>query len=185
MLEREVRNRPQRTFLWNHLARIAHDLGDDDTAERHWEHAIQVVRDGGVRIPEDCLSYGDLIEHRARAGMPDPELVAEALDRFPDVPGIHWAAALDAVARGDHEAAIIFADRVLAADREAMARMGLALSEHVLSDEALHVRGVARLHLGDPAGAAADLAEAERLDPTRDDYRVKRLLAESRLTAVS
>jgi tetratricopeptide (TPR) repeat protein len=183
LLEAEVRRRPHRTYLWNHLARIHLALGDDEAARANWDRAITVVRERGVDLPEDCLSYVDLVEHLARAGTPDAELAAEALRLFPEVPAVHWAAALDAVARGDHEAVIAHVDRVLDADLEAMARMALGVSEHLVTDEALHVRGVARLHLGDVDGAVADLREAERLDPEREDYRVKRLLAEARQAA--
>jgi tetratricopeptide (TPR) repeat protein len=185
LLEAEVLRRPERTFLWNHLGRIHLALGDHDAARAHWQRAIDVVRDLGIQRPEDCLSYVDLVEHLARVGTPDPALAAEALRRFPEVPAVHWAAALDAVARDDHEAVIEHIDVVLSSDLEAMAQLALGVSEHLVGDEALAVRGVARLHLGDAEGAAADLREAERLAPDREDYRVKRLLAEARLTATS
>jgi tetratricopeptide (TPR) repeat protein len=180
LLEVEVQARPRRTYLWNHLGRIHRDLGDTDAARAHWLTAIGIVREHGVQLPEDSLSYVDLVEDLARSGTPDPALAGEAVALFPEVPAVHWAAALDAVARDDHEAAITHVNRVLDADLEAMARLGLAVSEHLLTDEALHVRGVARLHLGDLDGAVTDLREAERLHPSREDYRVKRLLAEAR-----
>jgi hypothetical protein len=130
----------------------------------------------------DSLVYFDLIQSDAARGTPDDSLVEEAVSLFPDNALIYWGAAVSAAARSAHAVVIDFVDRLLAISPETTARIGLGLNERINGEWALHARGMARFQLGDFAAAAADFAAAEARAPDVDEYRVKRLLAESRAT---
>jgi hypothetical protein len=69
---------------------------------------------------------------------------------------------------------------MLAVDPEVTARAALTINQRILTDWGHHARGLARFHLGDYEGAAADFAAAESAAPEVTEYRVKRLLADAR-----
>ena len=185
LLLQQVENDPERTYLWNQIGRIHLALGDTDGAFEAWEHAIDLVRTNGVRESVDCLAYLDLITNRAELGRPDRVLVEEADALFPDNAFILWAGAMDAIARDDHAEVERRITAVLAVDREAMARQALSVNERVITEWAHHARAMARFHLGDHAGAAADFAVAEERAPDVAEYGVKRRLAEARLASAA
>lgn len=178
LLERQIGNDPDRTYLWDELGRARHALGEIDAAKEAWRHAVGIVGRRGVQQPSDCLCFVDLILACAADGAPEPELVAEADELFASNPLVMWAGAVDAGARQDHGTVIDRIDRLLAIDHDTTART-LMIHVRVTGDWALHARGMARFQLGDHAGAAIDFAAAEALDPANAEYRTKRLLAES------
>jgi tetratricopeptide (TPR) repeat protein len=181
LLEEQVHNDPERTYLWTHIGRARKALGDHDGAMDAWRHAVELIRRNGVRRHVDCLAYLDLIIALATLGAPEPDLVAEADERFPDDPLILWAGVVDAAARHDHAAVVERVDRLFSIDHEDVARRAITFDERIVGEWALHARGVARLHLGAVEAAVADLAAAEELDPDNVEYRTKRILAEARL----
>jgi tetratricopeptide (TPR) repeat protein len=181
LLRRQVQNDPERTYLWDHIGRIHLALGETDEALEAWGHAVDLVRANGVREAVDCLPFLDLITNLAELDRPDPDLVADADRLFPGNPFITWSAAMDAIARGDHAEVERRITAFLEVDAEQMARQSLSVNERVVGDWAHHARGMARFHLGDAAGAAADFAEAQRLAPDVAEYGVKRRLAEARI----
>jgi tetratricopeptide (TPR) repeat protein len=180
LLEAQIARDPTRTYLWDHLGRIRHALGAEDQALAAWRHGVALVREHGVREPVDCLCFLDLLAVGAERGRPDPHLVEEADGFFPGNVLILWAGALDAAARGSHAEVVARIDRMLAVDPEVTARAALTINQRILNDWGHHARGLARFHLGDYEGAAADFAAAESAAPGVVEYRVKRLLADAR-----
>lgn len=183
MLTTQIGRDPDRTYLWTELARARNGLGDHDGSIAAWRHAVDLVRRNGVTHPSDCLAFVDLMfawldDHDACR-----DLVAEADALFEDNALVLWNGALAAMARHHHPEVIARIDRLLAVDREALARAALTISEHALTDWAHVTRGMARFQLGDYEGAAFDFAAAEALEPQVTEYRLKRQLAEARLSA--
>ena len=84
-----------------------------------------------------------------------------ALDRSPNDPDLHIAAAVALIQLGQHERATAHLEQVL---RQDSAGGWSAAWAHV------H-RGVARFAMGDAAGARTDLEEAARLNATRNSTR--------------
>jgi hypothetical protein len=138
------------------------------------------VRANRVVDPSDSLGYFDLMQSDSMLGAPDETLVQEALSAFPDNALIYWGAALSAAARSAYSEVIDFIDKLLAIPPEHSARIGLGLNERITGEWAFHTRGMARFHLADYAAAAEDFAAAEAFAPDVDEYRIKRLLAQSR-----
>lgn len=183
LLLRQLEADPQRVYLWSELGRTRRELGDPDAAVEAWRAGVEAARTKPGRIAVDCVAHFDLILHLARTGRPDPALVADGDDLFPGNPLVLWAGTVDALARGDHATVASRLDDLLALTAEDLARDSLALKERILGDWGHHARGMARFHLGDHAGAAADFARAEALAPGIEEYTVKRRLAEARTAA--
>jgi tetratricopeptide (TPR) repeat protein len=185
LLLQQLEDDPQRVYLWGELGRTRRELGDLDGALAAWEAGVAAARRRPQRIGVDCVAHFDLILHRARAGEPDAALVADADALFPGNPLVLWAGTVDAIARQDHAEVVRRLDALLAMGPEDLARDSLALKERILGDWGHHARGMARFHLGDHTGAAADFARAEALAPGIEEYAVKRRLAEARAAARS
>ncbi|HVA09929.1 MAG TPA: glycosyltransferase [Acidimicrobiales bacterium] len=180
LLLQQVEEDPTRTYLWDHIGRIREELERHDEAREAWQRGIDLVRANGVVDESDSLVYFDLMQSDTARGAPDESIVDEALSLFPDNALIYWGAAHSAAARSDHATVIDLIDRLLAISPEHTARIGLGLNERISGEWAFHIRGMAEFKLADFAAAAADFAAAEALAPDVDEYRVKRLLAESR-----
>ncbi|MFP3907397.1 MAG: hypothetical protein ACLFWR_10230 [Acidimicrobiales bacterium] len=180
LLEAQVANDPDRTYLWTHIGRAHDALGDSDAALDAWRQAVSIIRRNGVREHVDCLAYVDLILAQSGRGAHAQPLVDEADELFPDNALILWAGAVHASALEEHRQVIDRVDRLLAIDPDETARHGLTLNEHTIGDWAHHLRGLAKFHVGDHRGAAADFAMAEHLAPEVGEYRYKHLLARAR-----
>jgi tetratricopeptide (TPR) repeat protein len=181
LLLEQVNNDPKRTYLWDHIGRIRHELGQEADARAAWQRGIELVRTNGVREHADCLVYFDLIVSNAQDNCPDAALLTEANELFPDNVLLYWGAALNSVARAEHRETIGWIDKLLAVPNEITERNGIAINERILNEWAFHARGMAEFKIGDFQRAAHDFAVAEAAAPEVEEYRIKRLLAEARV----
>lgn len=182
LLREQVRDDPTRIYLWGEIGRAHAGLGELAEAVAAWEDGVARLRAHGPTTPADCLVVVDLIAHRAESGHPDADLVAEADAWFPDNPLVLWAGSIDAAARRDHHEVVRRLDRLLD-ERPGLRDGSFAVDRRILGHWGHHARGQARFHLGDHAGAAADLRAAEADAPGVEEYAVKRRLAEARARA--
>ncbi len=180
LLREQVVADPERVYLWGEIGRSHAGLGEIDEAVAAWTEGARRLRARGTGTAADSLVMVDLIVTHAMRGRPDAARVAEADEMFPGNVLIMWAGAMDAVERGAHAEVIERIDTLLAADLAEAGEQSLSLDHRLVGDWAHHARGMASFHLGDYAGAADDFAEAERLGPGIEEYRVKRRLAEAK-----
>ena len=104
MLLTELAHDPDRIFLYDHLARIYEAQGDSERAVATWIRGVDQVRSRAIATADDRLVYIDLIFHRIVAGDTGGDLdalVAEALELFPGIPTLEYAAAVVEFAHGD------------------------------------------------------------------------------------
>jgi glycosyltransferase involved in cell wall biosynthesis len=180
LLQEEALHDPERTYLWDHIGRIQHDVGFPLEARQAWQQGVDIVRRNGIRDDSDSLVFFDLIMSNVEEGRLDHDLVEDSLSLFPHNALIYWSAALHAIADGDRSAAVTLLNRLLSLSPEYIARSGIGMNERVTREWAFHARGMMRFKDGDFIGAAADFGVAEAWAPEIVEYRVKRLLAEAK-----
>ncbi|CAN5441685.1 hypothetical protein BH10ACT1_BH10ACT1_33970 [soil metagenome] len=183
LLREQVLADPTRVYLWGEIGRSHAGLGQIAEAEAAWEEGLARLRAHGPASSADCLALVDLIALRAESGRPDAALVAEADALFPDNALILWAGSIDAAARQDHVEVVRRLDRLLDGDHPDLSGGRFAVDQRIVGHWGHHARGLARFHLGDHVGAAADFRAAERDAPDVEEYAVKRRLAEARARA--
>ncbi|MDP9092495.1 MAG: glycosyltransferase family 2 protein [Actinomycetota bacterium] len=180
LLEDQLRNDPNRTYLWDHIGRIYGELGRDADSRAAFGRGVELVRANGVLDVADAQVYADLIFTNATHETPDAALVTEAVDLFEEHALVRWSCALDSLARKAYYEVTAHIDRLLSISEEQMADYALGINLRIQHEWAFHVRGMARFELGDYAGAAADFGRAELADPQNLAYRTKRILAQAR-----
>jgi len=185
LLLAEAERNPTRAYLWNHLGRIYEALGRPDEARAMWERGIEVVRqtDPSMRAPVDSLSYADVLVRAAEAGEDESALLAEGLELFPMNWLIRWAAALDALNKGDFESAVVRAQEVLDAQPDDIHRGGVTFPTRLFADWPYHLIGMCRFEQGRFEEAAAAFEQAQRLSPETTEYGVKARLARARASS--
>jgi glycosyltransferase involved in cell wall biosynthesis len=184
----ELARNPDRTFVYDHLARVYEAAGDGERAIATWKAGIAVARDRGREHPDDQLLWIDLIHHRLAAGVVDDELVAlvdEARGRFDRTPTLELAAARLAFATGRPRDALEPLDWLLGLDDDAIIATGASYDQRVFGEWAWGLLGLCRFALGDDAAAADAFGRAERLAPDDPSYGVRRRLAEARASTSS
>jgi glycosyltransferase involved in cell wall biosynthesis len=180
LLQAQLVDSPDRTYLWDHIGRIHDDRGETDEARSAYNKGLEIIRRKGLQDPSDSLIYADLILSNAVTHRPDAPLVAEAVGLLPRNTVIRWSCALDALSRRAWDEVITHIDAVLDVPVEEMSYQGLGMNAKITSEWAYHVRGMARFQLGEYAAAAQDFATAEASSPGAIAYRAKRILAQAR-----
>ncbi len=183
MLRAALTMNPDRIYLYDHLARIYEDLGDDEQARATWRQGIEVARAGATDHPDSQLVWVNLLVHAVARGDPDgdvPTLLDEAHARYPQNPAVEFAAASHELATGDAAGAARRLEVLLTLDPETVIDTGSAYDGRIFNEWAWHTLGLCRFTLADDAGAAAAFANAEAADPENAAYRTRRRLAEAR-----
>jgi tetratricopeptide (TPR) repeat protein len=183
LLLAELARRPDRPFVYDHLARVYEAAGDGERAVETWKAGIATARARDHIHPDDRQLYIDLIHHLLANGVVDDELegfVAEARERFDRTPTLELAAARLAFATGRPRDALDPLDWLVALDDDAIIATGASYDERVFGEWAWSLLGLCHFSLGDDAAAAAAFARAEQLAPDDPSYGVRRRLAEAR-----
>lgn len=185
LLLAEAERTPTRPYLWNHLGRIYDALGQPDDARAMWDRAIDVVRttEPSKRHLIDSLSYGDVLLRAVEAGKNEDALLAEGLELFPMNWLIRWAAAIDAMNKGDYEDAVVRAQEIVEAQPDDIHRSGLTYPTRLFADWPRNLIGMCRFEQGRFAEAAGAFEEARSLAPDVTEYAVKARLARARVSA--
>ena len=183
MLRKSLEAEPGRVYLYDHLARIYEDLDDDVRARAMWRAGQAVADARGSEHPDDKLLWINLAVHSVVRGDPDGDvepLLADAFQRFGDVPALDFAAAVHEYAAGDAASAAKRLEELLELDLAAQMASGTSFDGRIFGEWTWHALGLCRFALGDFAGAAEAFRLAEAADPANAAYRSRRQLAESR-----
>ena len=168
MLRTAIERDPERVFLYDHLARTLEALGEDAEARDTWRTGMAQVRSRIYEHHDDRLLWFDYLIHAVRQEDPDgdvAELLAEAIERFPDNPIVEFAAASQALVEDDPAGAAARYERLVTSDLDAVVDTGSAYDGRVFGEWSWNGLGLARFALGDLAGAAEAFGEAERGEP--------------------
>jgi glycosyltransferase involved in cell wall biosynthesis len=183
MLRAALAENPHRVYLYDHLARIHEDRGDDALARATWRDGLEVARSRPWPHPDDRLLWTNLLVHAVARGDPDGDVAALADDaraRDPDNPVVEFATAIHELADGDPASAAERLERLIATDVERVIDTGSAYDARIFGEWAWDALGLCRLALDDPVSAAEAFARAEADAPDNAAYRTRRRLAEGR-----
>jgi tetratricopeptide (TPR) repeat protein len=183
LLIAELRRRPDRAFVYDHLARVYEAAGDSDRAGEVWKRGIAMARTRELSHPDDRVLFINLIHHLLAAGTVDDELAAlvdEARRAFDPIPTLELAAARLAFATGRPRDALPPLEWLVHLDEEAIIETGASYDERVFGEWAWSLTGLCRFALGDDDLAADAFRRAERHAPGDPSYVVRRRLAEAR-----
>ena len=183
LLRAALEARPDRPFLYDHLARVYEDLGDHERARATWRAGMSVARARNVSHPDDQLLWSDLLVHALAHGDPDDEISAlleEAHERFPDNLVVEFATAAHDLETDDPERAAHRFERLLALDVDDIVATNSAYDARMFGEWSWNGLGLARLAMGDALGAEDAFGRAEAAAPDNPAYRTRRRLAEAR-----
>lgn len=183
MLRAALEREPGRSFLYDHLARIYEDQGDDERARATWRAGIELARRRPTDHHDDKLLWIDLLVHTVAREDPDGDLealVTEAEARYAGNPAVEFATATHEFASGDPAGAARRLERLLALDLDTIVGTGAAYDARIFGEWAWNALGLCRFALGDDAGAADMFRRAEAADPGTPAYAARRRLAEAR-----
>jgi len=182
MLLAALEEQPDRSYLYDHLARVYEAKGDAQQAVSLWRRGIDVARARAQPSPDDLLLYVNLAIHLLAFPNRDHDLASlleEALTTFPRTPTLELAAARHELATGRPAEAAPRAEWLLAADPVDPHRTN-SYDRRVFGEWAWDLLGRCRFELGDDAGATEAFARAEAAAPDNEGYRARRRLAEAR-----
>jgi tetratricopeptide (TPR) repeat protein len=180
MLRRQLEVEPDNLFNLHHLARVLAGLGRMEEAEATLVGAVAVARTR-PHDPLGSLVFAELAGHLVARDADASALIAEARSLYPTNLFLVWMEARSLMRAGRHQEAIERLDVLLAVDTSALPLPnGPSYDERLFGELAHDTRALALFRLGRFEEAAAAYAEAERLNPQRPEYAVKRRLAEAR-----
>jgi tetratricopeptide (TPR) repeat protein len=188
LLLAELARRPDRPFVYDHLARVYEAAGDGERAVDTWKAGITTARARGTVHPDDRQLYIDLIHHLLANGVIDDELeglVAEARERFDRTPTLELAEARLAFATGRPRDALEPLEWLVHLDDDAIIATGASYDQRVFGEWAWSLLGLCHFALGDDAAAADAFGRAEELAPDEPSYGVRRRLAVARASTAT
>jgi tetratricopeptide (TPR) repeat protein len=183
LLMAELERRPDRAFVYDHLARVYEATGDGDGAVEIWKRGIAMARTRQLSHPDDRVLFINLIHHLLARGDVDDELAAlveEARLAFERIPTLELAAARLAFATGRPRDALPPLEWLVNLDDDAVVDTGASYDERVFGEWSWSLIGLCRFALGDDDAAADAFRAAERYAPDDPSYVVRRRLAEAR-----
>jgi hypothetical protein len=186
MLRAALAEYPGRSFLYDHLARTYEALGEDERARETWRAGIDMTRLRPGDDPDDRLLWIDLIIHVMGRGDPDGDLdvlLDEACARYEDLPPVQLAVACHELDHGEPGKAAQRFERLASVDAAAAVETESAYDGRIFGEWAWNGLGLARIALGDTAGAADAFRHAEACNPDEPAYAARHRLAEARAAA--
>jgi glycosyltransferase involved in cell wall biosynthesis len=180
LLRAQLEVEPDNVFNWRHLASVLSALGNDREAERALRRAVELTRADPEPGLHGCLAYADLVRLRHQRGEEVGDLLAEALDRYPQNWLLVWTRARAELDAGRYETALEWLDRLTSVDVARLPDEGVAYDRRLFGSFAQSARGLCLFRLERYGEAAAAYGEAEADEPDNPEHRVKRLLAEQR-----
>jgi hypothetical protein len=183
ILQRAVEATPDRLFLYDHLARIAEDEGDDAGARATWRLGIAVARSQAADQADARLLWTNLIVHSVARGDPDGDVDAridEARARYPEDPALLFSWATRELESGRPDRAAPVFQRLTSTPAHQLTGTGTSYDARLFDEWSWSSLGQCRLALGEDGAAADALGHAEAAAPDNPAYRVRRQLAEAR-----
>ncbi|MDR3469694.1 MAG: glycosyltransferase [Xanthobacteraceae bacterium] len=178
---------PDNLFCWWHLGDCLRLAGDEEAAAEAWANGIARHR---ALAPDARSGLGNSILHlallklRHRRGEAVDDLLAEALENFPDNLALQWMVAQVAVDRGDHDTARPILERLLAIDGDAFFEPQLAYDKALFSHLSAELLALCAFRDGRFDEAARLYREAAHTSPDPEACAVKARLAELRASAL-
>jgi glycosyltransferase involved in cell wall biosynthesis len=177
LLLRKLEEDPDHPYSWWHLGAVYRGLGEPDRARAAWRAGVAAARRKRMRRWADSLTYIGLIElDFAQREEVDP-LLEEALRRYPDHPHLVWLHGQALIRDGRFADAIPVLEDLVAWRSRPRATDGVVgADERLFSLLPYDALAACHYRLGRYAAAQRYFALAERCDPDRLEYRVKREL---------
>jgi tetratricopeptide (TPR) repeat protein len=171
LLLRAVELEPSRVYLWCELAKAFDGLGRREEADATLQKAIGLARANRHADSNDCIPYIEAVRWRLRRGQPADDLIAEALEAFPENRQLVWFAVCRLMDAGEFAQALELLPRVYEARPSAGVDMTVSYDRRILGEFAFEAMAVCHFKLGRYADAARcfELALAE--GPSRDDLK--------------
>ena len=176
LLRAQLEVEPTNGVSWMHLSRVLRGLGRAEEGRQALERAFALAweaeaEDGGV-------ACADLVRLKHDRGEETSVLLAECRVRWPDNWMLVWIEGQLYLEAARYEQAIACFRQLLEVD--AGLPQPVIYDERIFGSWAQDALGLALSRLGRYREAAEAYAEAERLEPTVAEYRVKRRLFQSR-----
>jgi glycosyltransferase involved in cell wall biosynthesis len=178
LLEAQVAIEPSNIFNWRHLSQVLIGCGRLEEGERALEQAVDLARE--VWNEHGGAAWGDLVRLRHERGTDVRELLAEGRTRWPRNWGLVWLEGQLHLEAGRYEPAIDCFRMLLEVNLDTIPFDGVGFDERIFGELAHEARGLALFRTGRFGEAAEAYAAAQRHAPNSHEYRVKRLLAQSR-----
>lgn len=177
---------PDNLFCWWHLGDCLRLAGDEEAAAEAWANGIarhRVLASEARRGLGNSILHLALLKLRRRRGEPVDDLLAEALEMFPENLALQWMAAQVAVDRGDHATARPILERLLAIDGDTFFEPQLAYDKALFSHLSAELLALSAFRDGRFEEAARLYRQAGRTSPDPEACAVKARLAELRAAA--
>jgi tetratricopeptide (TPR) repeat protein len=169
---------PGRIYCWWHLGEQYRVAGDAAAAREAWQGVEAVRRQPPeAATPSDVMPYTSLIISRYEAGLAVDDLLAEALDRFPDNHALAWVAGKLALERGALAAARQIFTRLAGIDAKNFFDEYVAYDRALFTHTAQESLGLTAFRAGDFAAATEHYRLAAQTAPDSEALRVKASLA--------
>jgi tetratricopeptide (TPR) repeat protein len=182
ILEKEVQVKPERMFLWWHLGTVYRDLGRMQDAAAAWQTGVGIARRVRPSPAEASLCFVELVRQRLASGLDVMDLLNEAIALQPEDPFLQWLMTQALQAAGRYEDALPIYEHLATIDPETLLTH-TAYDRRVLGAGALAEAGQWAFRIGRWQDSAAFFRRAEWRCPDKLEFRVKRQLAEARITA--
>jgi tetratricopeptide (TPR) repeat protein len=185
LLERQLRDDPERIYLWYHLGIVRKGLGDAAGAEAAWAQGVAVARGQSQSGALGLLVRVELALFRIHSGREAGDLVDELRVLFPENPACAWVSAQEAMAQRRWGDAMPLLERLNAIDATELIDSRVAYDERMFGEFAASSLGTCAFQLGDLVAAERWFAAAAVAAPDVLEYRVKQQLAAARTQDVT
>lgn len=185
LLQAQLEQEPRNIFNWHHLGRIWMALGEHERAGEALQRSVDLEKARPAPSVPGGMAWVDLVRLRHQRGDDVTALLAEGRARWPTNWLLVWVDGQVHLDRGRYIEAVSCFRQLLDVDTATLPSAGLAYHDRIFGSYAHASLALCYFRLGRYAEAARAYAAAEKLEPANAAYRVKRLLAESRVDASS
>ena len=175
LLQREVNNRPDYSYLWWHLGCTHLALKQMESAEKAWIQGLTCIRSSTEQKPYDSLIYGDLIRLYHSRGQEVGSLLSEATQKFPDNYFILWLKAVILKSNGDFESAADIFEMLANVNHAVMDKM-IAYDTKLFGVMSIEPLGDCYFKLNKFEKSLECYRKCEALQPDIQKYKIKRVI---------
>ena len=177
LLLRAVALEPARVYLWCELAKAYDGLGRGGEADAMLQKALALARANGNADSNDSIPYIEYIRWRLRRGQAADDLIAEALEAFPENRQLLWFGVCRLMDAGEFARALEMLPRVYEARPLAGVDMTVSYDRRILGEFAFEATAICHFKLGRYADAARWFARALAEAPSRVELQRQRDMA--------
>jgi tetratricopeptide (TPR) repeat protein len=185
LLRARLEETPNHVYSWDHLGRTLAAMGQPEEARAAWRTGIEIARRRGWADVLDSLPYADLLRELSPSADGYAELLAEALEHFPDDHMLRWIEGRALMSAGRFEEARPLFERLITVDPDTYCHARIGYDRRIFRVLAYDSLGVIHFRLGQPAESRLYFELASAADPAEPAHHVRRLLMESRMQAAA